>query len=409
MKITILTVGSRGDVQPFLALAVGLKEAGHEVNFGANPEFKEFIETRGIKFNLIRNNPMDILKEEYKDTEYKERRKIYYEFMKNWISDGINAARNSDLIVFTPVYHVGYHVAEKLKKPVIKTSYVPYTPTKEFSNPFLKPLPKIFSKASYLISQFFEWQIIKNNINRLRKEVLGLEKITITGMLRKQHKEKMPIIYGFSENVIPRPHDWPEWIQISGYWFLKDLEEYSPYEELKEFLEGGEEPLYFDIGSLGVYSNDIIIKTVTALAKTKYRIIANPGKSDIKNKIQNNNIFFVDSSVPHAWILPRVKAVISHGGPSTVASILRAGKPLAIIPIYGDHKFWARKVYELKVGTQPMPLKKLDEKLIIETAENLMNNNELIANAKRLGEKIRSEKGIEKAVELIEKYYNSVS
>ncbi len=409
MKISVLTVGSRGDVQPFLALAVGLKRAGHDVVFGANPEFENFIESRGIKFNLIRNNPMDILKDEYKNTPYKERRKIYYEFMKNWISDGFNAAKNSDLIIFTPVYHVGYHIAEKLKKPVVKCSYVPYTPTKEFSNPFLKPFPGFLNKTSYLVSQFFEWQIIKNNINSIRKEVLGLERIPVSGMFRKQHKEKMPIIYGFSEYVIPRPKDWPEWVHVSGYWFLTDLEEYSPYKELETFLGGGDKPLYFDIGSLGVYSNDIITKVVTALADTKYRIIANPGKSDIRNKIKNDKVFFVDGSVPHAWILPRVKAVISHGGPSTVASILRAGKPLGVIPIYGDHKFWARRVYELNVGTQPLPMKILNKNLIAETAENLMKNEKLIINAKKLGEKIRSEKGVEKAVELIEKYYNSVS
>ncbi len=409
MKITILTVGSRGDVQPFLALAVGLKEAGHEVNFGANPEFKEFIGSRGIKFNLIRNNPMDILKEKYKDTPYKERRKIYYDFMKNWVADGIDAARNSDLIIFTPVYHVGYHIAEKLKLPVIKASYVPYTPTKEFSNPFFRPLPKFLSKPSYLISQFFEWQFIKNNINQLRKEVLGLEKIPVTGMMHKQHKEKMPVIYGFSESVIPRPKDWPEWIRITGYWFLKDLEDYSPQNDLQNFLNDGDAPLYFDIGSLGVYSNSIITKTVTALSKTGYRIIANPGKSGIESKIKNSNIFYVDGSVPHAWILPRVKAVISHGGPSSVASILKAGKPLAIIPIYGDHKFWARKVYRLKVGTPPLQLKNLNEKTITGTAGILMSDKELESNAKRLSEKIGAENGIGNAIDFIEKYYRSIS
>ncbi len=405
MKISILTVGSRGDVQPFLALATGLKDAGHTVVFAANPEFKEFIGSRGIEFRLIRNNPMEILKDKYKDTPYKERRKIYYKFMTDWILDGIEAAKDSDLIIFTPVYHVGYHVAEKLKIPVIKCSYVPYTPTREFPNPFLKSVPKFFNKSSYLVSQFFEWQVIKKNINSLRKEVLGLEPVPITGLLHRQHKDKMPLIYGISENVVPRPNDWPEWIHITGYWFLTDLENYTPYPELKNFLENGEAPLYFDIGSLGPFSEKIIRRMLKILSKTNYRIIANPGKSGIENEIKSNKILFVDGSVPHAWILPKVKAVVSHGGPSTVASVLRAGKPLSVIPLYGDHRFWAKRVFELNVGTPPLNPQKTEDKVIVNLIDDLMNNKELSENAGRLGEKIRIEKGIEKAVEIIENYH----
>ncbi len=402
MKITILTIGSRGDVQPFLALAIGLKNAGHTVNFGANPGFKDFIESRGIKFDLIKNNPMDILKDEYKNTPYKERRKIYYEFMTNWILDGIEASKNSDLIIFTPVYHVGYHVAEKLKIPFIKCSYVPYTPTKEFHNPFIKSVPYFLNKPSYLISQFFEWQVIKNNINKLRKELLGLNPIPVTGMLRKQHKEKMPVIYGFSKFVIPRPVDWPGWIYVTGYWFLKDLENYTPNKELEDFINSGSQPLFFDIGSLGQYSEKIITKILSVLLKTEYRIVANPGGADISKLNNSKKIYFVDGSVPHVWILPRVKAVMSHGGPGTVAAVLRAGKPLAVVPTYGDHKFWGNRVYNLGVGAQPLLTPIQNDELIIKTADELMNNESLSKNAIALSEKIKKENGVEKAVEIIE-------
>ena len=402
MNISILTVGSRGDVQPFLALAVGLRAAGHSVNYAANPEFIDFIESRGIKFDLIRNNPMDILKDEYKDTPYKERRKIYYHFMTNWINDGIEAAKNSDLIIFTPVYHVGYHVAQKLEIPVVKCSYVPYTPTKEFPNPFLKSVPAFLNKTSYLVSQFFEWQIIKKNINKLRKELLDLKPIPFYGLLHKQHKEKMPVIYGYSESVIPRPKDWPGWIYVTGYWFLKDLESYSPAKELEDFINNGSQPLFFDIGSLGQYSEQIISKILSVLLKTEYRIVANPGGADISKLNKPGKIFFVDGSVPHAWILPKVKAVISHGGPGTVAAVLRAGKPLTVVPTYGDHRFWGNRVHSIGAGTVPLFTANLTDKQILMRVNELMTNNTLRENAEKLGEKIRNENGVEKAVKVIE-------
>ena len=404
MNISILTVGSRGDVQPFLALAIGLKEAGYNVKFGANIEFKDFIEKRGIEFDAIRDNPMDALKEENRKASSKEKRQLYYKFMTNWTLDGLKAAKNADLIIFTPVYHVGYHVAEKLNIPCIKCSYSPYTPTKEFPNPFLGSFPKPLHKLSYTVYSTIEWMTIKNFTNRLRKEVLGLKPIPFPGMLSRLNKQKIPIIYGFSDKVVPRPNDWPEWIHVAGYWFLNDLEQYSPYGELDEFLNSGEEPIYFDIGSLGFYSRDIVKQIIQALAKTKYRVIANPGKSDVIDQIKSDKILFVDGSVPHAWILPKVKAVISHGGPSTVASVLKAGKPLSIVPIYGDHKFWGKRVFELGVGTRPIPIPKLNEKLIIDTAEELMTNKSLGEKAEALGEKIRKENGVRNAVKIIEDY-----
>lgn len=404
MNISILTVGSRGDVQPFLALAIGLKEAGHNVKFGANIEFKEFIEKREIKFSAIRNNPMDALKDENKKLTGKEKRKLYYNYMTNWILDGLTAAKNTDLLIFTPVYHVGFHVAEKLKIPCIKCSYSPYTPTQEFPNPYLGILPKFLNKISYTVYNAVEWMIIKNNTNQLREELLGLKPIAFPGMLSKLNKEKIPIVYGFSENVVRKPKDWPEWVKVTGYWFLKDLDNYTPSEDLKNFLNNGSKPLFFDIGSLGVYSEKIIQKLLSVLLKTNYRIVANPGGANISNLKTNDKIYFVDGSVPHVWILPKVQAVISHGGPGTVAAVLRAGKPLTIVPTYGDHKFWAKRVHDLGVGTSPLVSSKLNDEIIIKTADELMNDKRLSERAEKLGEKIRKEDGVRNAVKVIEKY-----
>ncbi len=404
MNISILTVGSRGDVQPFLALAIGLKEAGHNVKFGANIEFKDFIEKRGIEFHTIRDNPMDALKDENKKLTSKEKGKLYYNYMTNWILDGLKTAKNTDLLIFTPVYHVGYHVSEKLNIPCIKCSYSPFSPTNEFPNPYLGIRPKFLNKISYTAYNAVEWMIIKNNINQLREELLGLEPIAFPGMLSRLNKEKVPIVYGFSENVVPKPKDWSEWVKVTGYWFLKDLDNYTPSEDLKNFLNNGSKPLFFDIGSLGVYSEKIIQKLLSVLLKTNYRIVANPGGADVSNLKTNDKIYFVDGSVPHVWILPKVQAVISHGGPGTVAAVLRAGKPLTIVPTYGDHKFWAKRVHDLGVGTPPLVRSKLNDEIIIKTVDELMNSELLKKNADELGKKIRNEKGVGKAIEIIENY-----
>jgi sterol 3beta-glucosyltransferase len=415
MKITIIAIGSRGDVQPLVALGLGLKSKGHDVAIATHAIFEGFVQSHGLGVFLIKADPKKTLE----SRAGQEALKNGASPLRSWINfsrmvkpsfiqtglDCLNACRGSDLIVYSPFStFFAPHVSEKLNIPTVAACLAPVHPTAHipcFLSPTQENLGWMLNLFSWKIYDLMTWLPYRAIINELRSEYLDLPPLGITSFQSRRKKESL-VLYGISPSVFPKPPDWGENIKITGYWFLENEKGWSPPAELVEFLSRGEPPVYIGFGSMTAHDpqsiTDIVLK---ALKLSNQRGVLLNGWGCLGGTDLPESVIEIDSA-PHSWLFPRMGAVVHHGGAGTTASVLRVGKPSVVVPFFVDQPFWGRMVYELGVGPKPIPFKKLTAERLATSINIVVNKTEIQGNASELSEKIRTEKGVANAVEEIE-------
>jgi UDP:flavonoid glycosyltransferase YjiC (YdhE family) len=171
---------------------------------------------------------------------------------------------------------------------------------------------------------------------------------------------------------------------------------------LVDFLDAGAPPVYIGFGSMANRTSQKMAQLAKeALELSGQRGILAAGWGGLDGANLPASIFALDS-VPHAWLFPRMAAVVHHGGAGTTAAGLRAGVPSVIVPYLGDQPFWGKRVAEMGVGPQPIPRRKLTPGLLAEAIRIATTDQNMRAKAAALGERIRSEDGIARMIEIIE-------
>lgn len=240
-------------------------------------------------------------------------------------------------------------------------------------------------------------------LNPARKKILDLPPASFIGTSHLNPSKGFPMLYGFSPSVIPPPVDWRAEDHVTGYWFLDPPADWTPPPDLLNFLQAGSPPVYVGFGSMGnrdpAETTDLVLQ---ALSKTGQRAILLTGWGGMQKTDLPASVFMVDS-IPHAWLLPRVAAVVHHGGAGTTAAGLRAGVPSIVIPFLGDQPFWGRRVHNLGVGPAPIPRSKLTVDRLAQAIQEAVTNTAMRQRAAELGSKIQAEDGIANAVELIQR------
>ena len=412
MNVTILTIGSRGDVQPFLALGIGLKDAGHEVTFATGQGFEEFASGRGLRFAALDTELFERLQSPegkaalsgksalstVKDTASMYRR----------VLDGEWAAANgagAEAVVYHPKALGGYHIAEALGVPGFLAHPVPmFSPTGAFPNPVLPvaDLGTFFNRSSYGIFLRTLTAPFHRTINRWRRETLGLPPRRLLADELERGGEPVPTLICCSPHVVPPPADWDRSATMTGYWFLDDARSWRPPDHLADFLESGLPPVYVGFGSLGGWTRqEVVAAALAALKRSGKRGVLATGLGRVPSGVPEN--VCVIESAPHEWLFPRMAAVVHHGGAGTTAEGLRAGRPSVICPTtMNDQLFWGRRVPELGVGPGPLPQKKLTSEALLIAIRVATEDDRVCERAATLGEKIRAERGVARAVEVIE-------
>jgi len=326
---------------------------------------------------------------------------------REMFKDAWNAAQAAkpDIVIFHPKALAGSHIAEKLEVPAILAVPVPViVPTAESAAigfPNLN-LGRWYNKLSYTILHkgYHQYDDI---INEFRQDVLGLGKYPkSTTPIQMADRKPIPVLHGYSELVWPRPQDWPDTAYVTGYWFLDQDESWRPPAELNAFLEAGEAPVYVGFGSMaGRNPQRMANIVVDALQKASVRGIIATGWGGLDISNLPETIFKIDK-VPHAWLFPRVLAVVHHGGAGTTAAGLRAGRPTVVCPFLIDQPYWGKRVSALGVGSKPIPQKKLTAEKLAEAIREVTTSRIIRQNAETLGNKIRGEDGITNAITIIE-------
>jgi sterol 3beta-glucosyltransferase len=239
-------------------------------------------------------------------------------------------------------------------------------------------------------------------INDFRVKTLGLSPLgRFPDLLRRSDCSQVPILYPYSPHVLPVPKDFPSHVHVTGYWFLEHSTSWQPEQELVRFLETGTPPVYIGFGSVGGKGGQKRAQiALEALEKSGQRGLLATGWGGLKASDLPQTVFTFDS-VPHDWLFPQVAAVVHHGGAGTTAAGLRAGKPIVICPFFGDQPFWGKLVHQLGVGPAPISHRRLTADGLAEAITTAVHDETMKRQAAELGEKIRAEDGIARAVEII--------
>jgi len=402
VKICILTIGTRGDVQPYIALGLGLKAAGYEVTISTLDEFKPLVHQYNLLHDSLRGDFLKAAQSAFGQRGGNPLRLIqqYIEMAKDTLADEWVSAQKADVLIYNPAAIGGFHIAEKLNIPTFAAFPAPlYSPTRDFPSPFL-PFRNLgpLNKLSHKFFAKMGPAMYRSPINQLRKDVLDLPPAKGENILRGKPITKL---YSYSEAVVPRPTDWDESSVVTGYWFLDTPANWQADPELIRFLQEGSTPVYIGFGSMfmggGKQKTEIALQ---ALRLAGQRGILATGWGGLTADNTSKDVFVLDS-VPHDWLFPKVAAIIHHGGAGTTGAALRAGKPQIICPFVGDQFFWGHRVADLNVAPSPISQIKLTAERLANAIKYAITNTNLQQRASSAGETIRAENGIECAVKHI--------
>ena len=411
-----ITIGSRGDVQPYIALGLGLQKEGHPVRLIATQDFETQVKSHGLEFWPIRGNSQESIEgKEWREVSEKGNIIIIMnQLIKHalrsaieWMEDARIACQGMDLLITGSVgLSIAISLAEKYHLPLLQAHLIPITPTKTFPSLLVpQTLPNLggaFNLISNRLTQQMMIQASRPMLNQARQKVLGLPRASLFDPTPACISKNFPTLYGFSPSVIPAPTDWSAENHVTGYWFLDAVDDWTPPSTLLKFLQAGPPPIYIGFGSMSSRNPqetaDLVIE---AVKKTNQRALLFSGWGGLHKEDLPDSILMLDST-PHDWLFPRVSAVVHHGGAGTTAAGLRAGVPSIVIPFLIDQPFWGKRVYDLGVGPAPIPRSKLPVDKLAQAIQETVTNAAMRQRATDLGAKIQAEDGIANAVEIIQ-------
>lgn len=408
LNIVIMVIGSRGDAQPFLKIGKVLKEQyGHRVRIATHPAFREFVEKdSGLEFFSVGGDPSELMAfmvknpgliptlETVRAGDIGRRRAAMAEMFGGFWRACINAtddekdARNvrmmgqkqpfiADLIIANPASFAHVHCAEALGIPLILSFTFPYTPTRSFPHPLASIKksnvdPGYTNFMSYPLVEMMVWQGLGDLVNDLRVKTLGLDPVSTLWAPGALYRMNVPFAYLWSPSLVPKPPDWGDEVDISGFVFLDLASTFTPPEPLTKFLEAGETPIYIGFGSIVVDDADKFTEMIFEAVKLAgVRALVSKGWGGLGGDNVPENIFLLENT-PHDWLFPKVKACVIHGGAGTTAIALKCGKPTMVVPFFGDQFFWGSMIGSAKAGPAPVPYKALSAEKLAEGIKYLL-------------------------------------
>ena len=411
MRIVVLAIGTLGDVQPYVALCLGLKKAGYSVCLATHENFQKLVTEHGLEFSAIGYPQELMLGEEM--LRLSEVGSNFWHWMhqlssftgsvmEDFLSDCWRTCQKAEAIIYSPFGWAGYHIAQRLNVPCYAACLQPIGRTRSFPavwSPTWLHLGGYYNRLTHVIIEQVFWQVFRKATNQWRQRVLNLPPVPLAGPFGKPSWKRQPFLYGYSSSVIPKPPDWPEWLHVTGFWFLKPDPDWQPSEKLLDFLNSGSPPVYAGFGSVPVRNPEMLTELVIkALAGSGKRGILQIGRTEFNSRQLPDDILQV-GWVPHDWLFPKMAAVVHHGGASTTATSLLAGVPSIIVPLAWDQPFWGYQIAKLGVGPEPIPHHKLSAERLAAAINIATTDKEMGMRAQALGKKIQKEDGVAQAVD----------
>lgn len=423
MRVLLITVGTRGDVQPFIALALGLQSAGHDVALCTCPKFEGFVTSYGVDFLPLDEGLLDLL-------ESPAGRRIVGDLtgilglLRNLpeilrqvgplhhrlVADAWSAveAFNPELIVHhAKLFCVPAFAALRGIPAVLALLNPMFVPTGAWPLPGLPRLPlgRAYNRATWSLMHAIMNRSSRGYVDAWRRQHDPAGKSALATPTRIAPGHPVPVLHAISAAVTPPLDDWPRHVHVTGYWFLPSeatAPGWQPAQELEQFIAAGAPPVYVGFGSMAGTDPETTTRLVlAAIRQAGVRAVIATGWGGLTPAALPSSVFMVDA-VPHEWLFPRVAAVVHHGGAGTTAAGLRAGCPSVICPFALDQPYWGSRVAALGAGPPPIRQKRLTVDRLAQAISRAATDSLMRSSAAALGRAIQSENGVDRAVALIE-------
>lgn len=424
MHALIMSFGTRGDIQPYAALAGALARAGHDVTLAVPDAFADLVPDDGpgtVTHHPAGSGMLRILREIMPELSGPRDALRTLGIMTSAMRE-LNAecwaaaqAARPDVVVHHPKTLAGPHIAEALGVPGVLSLPLPYyTPTREHPMPFFggADFGAVGNRASYALNRM-SGVMYGGMINDFRRQ-LGLGRIgRLSDPLKNPDGSPVQTLYPYSRHVLPVPADYPASAHVTGYWFLdRESDGVDPEVpvELTDFLAAGEPPVYVGFGSMGFGkgADERRDAVLSALRVHGLRGVVATGWGGITPGASGSDDVLVIESAPHDWLFPQVAAVVHHGGAGSTAAGLRAGRPTLVVPFLGDQPFWGARVHAAGTGPPPLAARRMARGLAGRLGD-LLSTGSYATRAAAVGSAIRAEDGLATGVRVLEQITGGVA
>jgi sterol 3beta-glucosyltransferase len=417
MRVVFFSYGTRGDVQPQVALAAGLAERGIRARICAPENLRSFVERAGIAYAPLHGNSQEIMESESGQrwlhagdvrAFMKEAASIASRIDPKVFRDGLEAVHDADAIVGgTLAEDLAFTLAEHRRVPFAFAHTIPFETTGDYPNPFVttRPLPlRFLNRATYPLFRMLARQIHAKSLADFRSQ-LGLGPLKDTVVSRGAELD-MPVLQLWSENLVPHPADAPRRASTTGFLRLpvavrERLGEKSPPEALVQWLGSGPPPVYIGFGSMPVPALNEFVQDVLDIGRAlDVRIALSPGWNGLEpvKHLQSDRLQFVPP-VNHQWLFGQCAAAVHHGGAGTTAASLEAGIPSVVCSFFADQPFWGSRIERLGAGVH-LPRARMNRETLRRALARALTPDAR-ARAQALGEALRAEDGNARAVDAL--------
>jgi len=414
MNIVFLCLGSRGDVQPYVAIGKTAKELGHKVTICTGKTFEKFVQQNGLDFRECSLDLMAILRTQEGRQVFEEglkhplramqyAKRVINPLYKRAMTEFYEACQKKDVIIYHPKAFGAVDIAEKLDILCISMPPIPIIyPISDFPNLAIttKNLGRTLNKATYLLANLGAESNNIKDINEFREKELNLKKRKSGDYMIKRNGYPIPIIYPISPSLFMNIEEFKEKVYLSGFPIL--AEEALLDEETEEFLKNDKKPIIVTFSSMPLKKPQLFLKKITSsLSTSGNRGIIITGNSGIKMSSSEN--ILIKEFLPHDIVFKCAKGILHHGGVGTMAAALRSGIPQVIMPFNVDQPFWAKRLFDLGYSLEPIGESNTEQEFVSRFIE--MNNEVAIQQAEKIAAILKQENANKNAVDHIEQLY----
>ncbi len=412
MKISVVAVGTRGDVEPHMALCCGLLKRGHQVKLAAPMDFERQASGLGLNFH-----PIGVSFRGLYDTKegaalqacghrsfalIKNLKKLASSIAGQVFSDIRGACGGADAVCYSLLGMSAYYFAKEMGIPSAITSLQPIGRTSSVFSPLVFSslrLPRALNRMTHVMVEQVFWQFFRPLMKAKSKTA-----VPFWGHFNELYRSGSPMLFAYSPSVVPRPDDYQRNMHVTGFWMLPPDNGWKPPAALADFISSGSPPVCVGFGSMNSKRiGKILDAALRAILETGRRAIILKGwcKQPLGTNDLGSDIFVIDD-VPHSWLFPRVSAVVHHGGAGTTAAALRAGVPSIVTPFFFDQWYWAQSLHRKGLGPEPISFDRASPQSLKTALDVVERSVPLKQRLSVMSTQLQFEDGVSNAIAILE-------